>query len=76
MNPQRHPDFRHPFGLEDWTDVRAKVRKGPDGLWWVFLMRGDRVVLFFDLPWLTHRAAMAQADRVMVAARRVLNGEI
>jgi hypothetical protein len=39
-------------------------------------MRGDRVVLFFDLPWFTQRAAMAQVDRVMTAAQRVLNGTI
>jgi hypothetical protein len=40
------------------------------------LMRGSRVLLFPGLPWLSHHAAMAQADRIMTAARRILTGEI
>jgi hypothetical protein len=73
---KRHPDFAHPFGIEDWTGVRARVRKGPDALWHVMLVRGDRVILFPGLPWLSQGAAMQQADRVMTAARRILSGEI
>lgn len=74
--PYRHPDFADPFGIADWTDVRARVRKGPDGYWHVMLVRGDRVILFPGLPFLSHGGAMAQADRVMTAAGRVLRGEI
>jgi hypothetical protein len=75
-HPNRHPDFEHPFGIADWNGVRAKVRKGPDGLWYVMLVRGDRVLLFPGLPHLSQPYAMAQADRVMRAAGRVLRGEI
>lgn len=73
---KRHPDFAYPFGIADWTGVRARVRKGPDGLWYVMLARGSRVILFPGLPWFTQSDAMAQADRVMTAARRILAGEI
>jgi len=40
------------------------------------LMRDGRVLLFPGLPWLSQQGAMAQADRVMTAARRILAGEI
>lgn len=76
MSARRHPDFEQPFGIDDWTHVRARVRKGPDGLWYVMLTRHDRVILFPGLPFFTQQGAMAQADRVMTAARRILAGEI
>jgi hypothetical protein len=69
-----HPDFQHPFGIEDWTDIRARVRKGPDGLWHVMLMRRSHLVSFPGLPFFGFRAAIAHADRVMSAARRILTG--
>jgi hypothetical protein len=72
----RHPDFEHPFGIADWNGVRARIRCGPDGLWYVMLMRGDRAILFPGLPHLSWRGAMDQAQRVMTAAGRVLRGEI
>lgn len=73
---KRHPDYRHPFGIADWTGVRARVRKGPDGLWYVMLVRDGRVIHWPGLPWLSQQGAMSQADRVMTAARRILAGEM
>ena len=73
---KRHPDFEYPFGIEDWTGVRARIRKGPDGYWYVMLMRDGRVLLFPGLPWLSQQGAMSQANTVMTAARRILAGEI
>jgi len=69
---KRHPDFEHPFGIADWTDVRARVRQGPDGRWYVMLMRADRCILFPGLEHLSWYGAMSQANRVMDAARRIL----
>lgn len=68
----RHPDFQHPFGIADWDGVRARVRRGPDERWYVMLMRGDRCILFPGAEHLSWRAAIAQADRVMTAARQIL----
>lgn len=73
---KRHPDFAHPFGIENWDGVRARVRKSPDDYWYVMLVRDDRVIHWPGLPWLSQQAAMAQADRIMTAARRILAGEI
>lgn len=69
---KRHPDFEHPFGIADWDGVRARIRCGPDGRWYVMLMRGDRCIQFAGLGHLSWRGAIAQADRVMTAARRIL----
>lgn len=69
---KRHPDFEHPFGIANWNGVRARVRRGPDGRWYVMLMRGDRCILFPGLEHLSWHGAMDQANRVMGAAKRIL----
>lgn len=75
---RRHPDYAHPFGIEDWTGVEIRAVEGPDGLWDVLPFRGGRPFDFTSppLPHLTKAAAGAQAGRMMTAARRVLRGEI
>jgi len=77
VSARRHPDFQHPFGIADWNGVRARVRRGPDGRWWMTLWRGNHCILFpGSADHLSWYAAMDQANRVMTAARRVLAGEI
>lgn len=75
---RRHPDFKHPFDIEDWAGVEIRAVEGPDGLWDVLPFRNGRPFDFKcpPLPHLTKADAQAQADRMMTAARRVLNGEI